>query len=301
MSKLALNQQLWNAVVNDDRGMVEAALVAGADPDFRDTGDISDDRHQSNHARSVLHEALLLGRVEAAGLLLAHGAEQTCDGLYGLSPLHLAALFGYEDLVETMIQHGADLQAVDGSGDNVLMTALMGEDPYDNPGQPIQAKLDDSDLAMRLVRKLVQAGVAINGVNEAGEAPLWNAVRYQSGAAVSEMISLGANPHQTTVFETSLVSEGAEALNRADALGQMSWRADESRAERQRALDVLRVLHGKEVALIDTKEVSQLELHYPSTKIQREVEGWWQQWSREATPNGSSAAASAPSMRNLRR
>lgn len=282
MSKLALNQQLWNAVTNNDPPMVEAALVAGADCDFRDTGTPSDDRYQSAHARSVLHEALFLGHTEVARILLSHGAEQTCDGIHSLTPLHLATLFGYESLVDDMIERGAQIDAVDGGGDNLLMTALMSEDTYDRPGFPIIAKTLDPELALRISLKLIAAGCNVNGVNGAGETPLWNAVRYQNGKTVEELIRVGADQHHVASYHTNLVAECAYVLNKADALGQMVWRGDESRAERQRALEVLHTLHKHEVSLADSKDPEQLEMNYPSTKIQREIESWWHQWDREA-------------------
>lgn len=301
MSKLALNQQLWNAVVDGRQEIVEAALVAGADPDFRDAGDPDETRHQSAHARSVLHEAILLGRFEAAQLLLKHGAEQSCDGLYELAPLHLATLFGQEDLMEEMLQAGGDVQALAGGGDSVLMTALIGEDAYDHPGRPIATKQQDPRLAERMVRRLVEAGADINGANEAGETPLWNAVRYQDAATVEAMIGLGADAHLQTAFGTNLVAEGALALNQADAMAQMPWRAEDARNMRQRALEVLRVLHAQGLQPakdFDDADV-EAELHYPNDKIQREILGWWGRWDAEA--GHANTDNKAPSIRSWRR
>jgi hypothetical protein len=67
----------------------------------------------------------------------------------------------------------------------------------------------------------------------------------------------------------------------------MVWRADECRTERQRALDVLKVLHEDGVALVDGSDISKRELHYPTDKIQREIESWWRQWDKSTQePSG---------------
>lgn len=59
-----------------------------------------------------MHDAALSGHKDAAGLLLAEGADVNAkDEAMGATPLHYAALGGHKDVVELLLAEGADLNA----------------------------------------------------------------------------------------------------------------------------------------------------------------------------------------------
>lgn len=281
MTRLEINHQMWNAIVAGNAQMVDTALVAGADADFRHCTDPTREGGRGSHPWSALHEAVSSGHAETVRVLLRHGAEQACDGSHGLAPLHLACLDGRLDLVQMLIENDADASLMAADGENALAMALAIDDPY-RAGGGCQDKLDNPSLTLDLVDALVEAGCDPNALNASGESPLWTAVRGQRAEVVERLVELGADPHSQNAFGIGLVAEISYALGRADAMGQMSWRVDECRAERERAIQVARVLHGQGVPLVDANDPSQIEMYYPSQKIHREMEGWWAQWDAEA-------------------
>jgi ankyrin repeat protein len=99
------------AVRDGYRDVVATLLARGADvnaPAFR------------RLARFPLVVAVLMNRVEIAGLLLDFGADIEIPDAMGRRPLHLAALDGRSDMVRVLLAHGADVNAVD----NTLSTPL---------------------------------------------------------------------------------------------------------------------------------------------------------------------------------
>lgn len=270
--------------------MVETALVAGADADFRHCTDPTREGGHGSHPWTALHEAVASGNSEIVRVLLRHGAEHSCDGVHGLAPIHLACLDGRMDLARMLIENDADATMMSADGENALAMALAIEDPYRNSGAS-QEKLDNPEATLAMVDILIEAGCNPNALNANGESPMWAAVRGQSPAVVERLVELGADVHAKNAFSVGLVAEVSYALGRADAMGQMAWRVDECRAERERAIQVAQVLHRLGVPLVDPQDPSEVEMHYPSQKIHREMEGWWAQWDAEARQESRPGAA----------
>ena len=86
----------------------------------------------SKHAMNVtpLHAALFGQRIGAAKVLVAAGADVTPKRggtgwpRAGWTALHYAAGFGFADLAQTFIDHGADLHARDDEGNTPLQVAI---------------------------------------------------------------------------------------------------------------------------------------------------------------------------------
>ena len=274
MSKLSLNQQLWNAVQDNDLQMVEAAIVAGADPDFRDApSDPTSDRAPYG-THSVLHEAVSLGNTVAVQLLLRYGAEQTKDGVYGLTPLHLATLEGNLEITRLLLDNKADPKARCDTGDSVFMTALMGENPYINGVPWFYQKTENPEKLLPLLEMLIEAKVDINAPNDAGETPLWNVIRYQSVPVLEWMIAHGANIHQVTVFDTDLIAEAGLALSRADTWADIPERKREGGLMRRQVVELLTVLHDQGLAWKDIPE-EEIVYQYPSHQVHMELKSMW--------------------------
>ena len=290
MSKYELNQQLWDVALDGRVALVEAALVAGADPDYRDVD--PDQEGLVLGTCSVLQMAARRGNASVVALLLSHGAEPTPGGAYGLSPLHEAALQGNEAAVEALLENAKCLGQRSHNADTALFTALMTKNPYREGEPEVALKEHDPQLGLRLVRRLVTAGEDLNALNDLGESALLMAVRHQPPDVVKALIADGADVQVTTVFGTSLVAEGAARLNEAIAWGQATGRSIEARRERQQALDVLEVLHGAGLSLAKGPEAA--ELHYPSEAIQREIEALWEQWDQAAVRPEASVRSVGP-------
>lgn len=273
-SRLILNQQLWLAACNNDPKMVEMALVAGADPDFRDspTDPTADEACFSTH--SILHEASFRGHDTVVALLLRHGAEQSKDGTYGLTPLHLACLGGHLETAQALIDRGGNVNMPCDLGDTPLMTALLGENQYSTNVPWLHAKMSAPERIRQLVDLLVRHGANTNAANDAGETPTWNLIRYHDAEMMSHLIRHGANIHHQTLLDEGLFSEAAQALARADGWGAIPHRRKEGLQMRKRVLDCLSVLHQNGLQWRETPP-DQVLLHFPSESIHHQLKTMW--------------------------
>ena len=290
MSQLILNQQLWAAVCKNDTAIVEAALVAGADPNFRDAPLDPTAEGACFSTHSILHEACFRGHEEAVALLLRHGAEQCQDGTYDLTPLHLACLTGRVDIASRLVERGADVKATDGTGDSVLMCALMGENPYATPPVWLYEKMEKPAHIVALLDFLVKAGADPNQPNEAGETPLWNAIRYQGPEVVDKLFSLGADVRQRTCFDTDLIAEAADVLSRADVLSDMTQHRKEGNAMRKRIMACMEIAHQHGLSWREIEAGERL-MHYPSEKLYAQMKSLWSSMSAAGTTSPSRNAA----------
>lgn len=290
MSRLILNQQLWQAACANDIAMVEAALVAGADPDFRDSPNdpTVDDACFSTH--SVLHEVAYRGYDQIASLLLRHGAEQCKDGTYGLTPLHLACLGGHLETAAALVVRGADVQAKCDGGDSVLMTAMMGENPYSQYVPWLYQKLDNPERIKALVDLLVKAGADINAANEGGETPLWNAIRYQEADMLEHLIGKGADIHHKNVFGDDLISEAAQSLSRADSWGEIPHRRKEGLSMRKRVLACIENMHQHGVQWTEVSDEELLQ-RFPSEAMHQQLKALWASMGSCNTPQAGRVAS----------
>lgn len=132
---------LFKAAASNNSAATERAIHFGADP------------NQIRNGRSVLEEALLAGCFDTAELLLRHGAmiRRGRDGLL----LNSAAQGGRLDLVRTLVERGADVNAPPTNGQTPLMAAV---------------------LHPKVVRYLLDKGANPNAENFEGETALVQAV-----------------------------------------------------------------------------------------------------------------------------
>ncbi len=222
----SLDEQLIQALSDDDVDAMASVLEAGADPDAT-----------SGSGRPVLLQAAIQGKVEAAQLLIDHGANinaETTDGAI----LVKAAGRGHEEIVEMLLEAGADANATGKEGANELTSifaATLANDPA-------------------VVTLLIEHGVDINQGVVAGNTPLCIATGWQPNAeTVKLLLENGADiNHQNDLGET--------ALHQAARKGLVSNDYD---------TEIIRLLikHGATLDIEDNKGQTALDIVGPDSEI----------------------------------
>lgn len=72
-----------------------------------------------------LHLAAYFGYRDVAEVLLTHGADVNAINSYGRTPLHRAAFNGHEDIAKLLLVHGADINARNKFVDTPLREAVV--------------------------------------------------------------------------------------------------------------------------------------------------------------------------------
>lgn len=216
-ARLAL--PLRAAVLRGDTTRVHALLVQGADPNcwpddrrfwnrLLDGLDPHFRRHRPPH-RTLLRLALEQGHSRMACDLLNHGAMVTdgpelCDALMNTLALIQSGKdtpSSREELVSNLLAKGANVNAVDMTGD----TPLRAADDFDWTLNPILVSQNEE-----FVRMLITAGADVNIHDVNGVTPLIMATQYGDVGVVQYLLDHGAN-----VGDRDHVL-GSSALLRAD-------------------------------------------------------------------------------------
>jgi hypothetical protein len=103
----------------------------------------------------------------------------------GDTALHIAAAAYRTELVQALIQHGADVHARNRFGSQPLHSAAAGL-----PGSPMW----NPSAQATTIRCLIEAGADPNATDKRGVAPLHRAVRTRCAAAVRTLLECDANP-----------------------------------------------------------------------------------------------------------
>jgi ankyrin repeat protein len=178
-----------------DYAMVQALVGAGANL-----------KATNNHGETPLMLAIRVGHTEVVQFLFAQGGDvnlKTRD-----DALVLAVEKGNAALVQTLLDAGADLKAINEFGQRPLIVALIrghaevaqallakgadidARDTYGNTALMRAAFMDDH----KLLRRLVSEGADLNAQNHAGQTALISATAYGGfGRAVEILIELGAD------------------------------------------------------------------------------------------------------------
>ncbi|XP_046545455.1 ankyrin repeat domain-containing protein 50-like isoform X2 [Haliotis rubra] len=83
--------------------------------------------HQGPVKDTPLHKAVIDGNLDTVKQVMSeYEIDVNTRGLYGLTPLMLAAVRGQNDVFEHLHKEGADMTLTDGDGDHILSTACVG-------------------------------------------------------------------------------------------------------------------------------------------------------------------------------
>lgn len=147
---------------------------------------------------TALHEAAAGGHVEAAQLLLAHGANVHAPAAGGTLPLELAVAARNEAVVGVLLDAGA---AVGGESVKRSCAAALHTAIFNN--------------ALSMVRLLLSRGLDPNAQQAATfeKDALWAAVLYSSADVLKVLLQAGAVARETTRLGTSYALQSACAYN----------------------------------------------------------------------------------------
>ncbi|KAM0545028.1 hypothetical protein ACHAPJ_011538 [Fusarium lateritium] len=162
---------------------------------------LPDQQNDDAHGMTGLHAAVYLGETRWALTIINSAADTqmclnaTCSD--GQTPLHWAAKYGRELMVELLVQKGADLNVRDRNGDSPLHVALMCSTTH----------------CEGVVKRLVAAGAKSDIRGRKGRTPLAWTIRY-GPPSITEMLA-----------------RSSEVVNAEDDLGWTSLREAISQAQ----------------------------------------------------------------------
>ncbi|XP_059082996.1 ankyrin repeat domain-containing protein 39-like [Tigriopus californicus] len=134
----------------------------------------------------ALHKAVVLGHVEIVQILMEHGANPDQRNQVQDTPLHTALrLPGLELMVKVLVDHGSDVNKQDSDGLTALHLAIDGHSP------------------VSIVHRLINAGALVNGIPDSGApCPLHVAVLADNLEALKALLCHGASLNLVRYVET---------------------------------------------------------------------------------------------------
>lgn len=129
--------------------------------------------------RTMLHRAVLQGRVEVAEKLLAAGANPSQRDVHGVTPLHVACKLLHFELMQLLLRRGADPNSSTRAGWTPLLLVLQAA--------------PKSKAALSCCRNLLRAGANPNGGGEAPRTALMLAICNGHSAELLELIIKAEN------------------------------------------------------------------------------------------------------------
>ncbi|KAJ3116059.1 hypothetical protein HDU96_010525 [Phlyctochytrium bullatum] len=153
-----------------------------------------------------LHLAVQSGHIEAADVLLDHGANLEQRNELALTPLLIAVQSNNVDMVGLLLDRGADLAVKDAFGDGVLHAAL-------SPSGRVERE--------PMIRLLVSRGAAVNARGSKGYTPLHRAVTNRNLPALPVLLDAGADLDVRNAAGKTPLDMAREGF--ADAVDLLEW------------------------------------------------------------------------------
>ena len=136
--------------------------------------------HTDSHSTAAMH---WIPDLQCMRSLLEKGNGTEAENVDGLRPIHCAVRMGIIELVELLIQHGADVNAADVVGNRPLHEAVCHD--------------------LNIVQLLVQNGAKLNVQNIYGETPLHVAVEHQQPEVCMFLLNAGADIRLTDIWRNT--------------------------------------------------------------------------------------------------
>ena len=164
-------------------------------------------------AQVGLAEALILDDLPKARAILAEHGDITIRALSGMTPLMLAAEKGQADIVQTLLERGADPNAQDDRGSTALMFAVLGEGSRTPTGHTQWSGTREMEARTKIVAMLLDHHADPNlnpyfyhgrhfrnpTTDDIEETALSYAHAVNNLTAVDLLIRHGAKPHAPTL------------------------------------------------------------------------------------------------------
>jgi ankyrin len=230
------------ANINDTDAAGTSALVVAAHSNHQELGlfllSRGADPNAAGAGYTALHAAALRGSTPLARALLdkqarpddlvVHGSpvrRLSADysirhQMIGLNALWIAARMGHLEIVKALLERGASATLTPKDGTTTLKAAMgfvrgVTENREGRYGGPRLEPAEEERLNLELSRVLLDAGVNVNAVDNAGESALFDAARQRFDSVVEFLVSRGAdlsirNKRSQTAL-TVLLTENYEA------------------------------------------------------------------------------------------
>ncbi len=170
-----------------------------------------------NHGAVVdIFACAYLNRADEADILLKRNpdlARSTTSN--GMTALHYAAMAGHADVVDVLLRHGSDVDAIDNRGSSVLMKACHAGPWKSGPAEEIIQMLLDHNADIDLFQSaamgrtnvieeiLIRDGTLIDSKDSEGCTALYHAAHNNRIAAVKLLVERGADLNQSDPVGTA--------------------------------------------------------------------------------------------------
>ena len=141
----------------------------------------------------------------------------------GYTPLISAALLGYPQAVETLLQKGADINARNDDGQTAMMVSVLGMSANQ---VDINATADNQwhNRWDKVIEVLLKHGAGVNDVDKRGVSPLFMAIFSQDYKLCRQLIKAGADvnhklPSGVTMLQFARVSSSQAVVDLLIASG----------------------------------------------------------------------------------
>lgn len=241
--------------------------------------------------------AVRKGSRPAVRVLLAAGADVNEQRPDGASPLLMAVINGHEDLVDLLLDEGADPD-VEGGSTRLTVQGVrarpmplefrrIGYSERDSEtvprgnifGKPLQAAvhvgnwhISDQFIVvnldrLRVIESLLAHGADVNGRNTQEE-PRWSGARYRRHMTGATALMLAAKAADVEVMRLLLEHGADPTINTVDntttlmAAAGISWASNQDRASEAQVLEAVRLLveeHGADVNFVS--DVGETAMH----------------------------------------
>ena len=139
--------------------------------------------------KTPLSMAAQEGHRDVVNLLLDRGADPNKADIFGLTPLHEAAKRGHKNVVRILLERGGDPNRVDMWGRTPLHRAA-----WNGMESPLYPSLG---YHKEVIQMLHQGGAELNVKDRKGATPLHNAIKQGDRDVVQVLLDAGANPNVT--------------------------------------------------------------------------------------------------------